>query len=363
MKSPLLQEYYTRRDGTADEFTTLLSCFQAGLYFNLKMKKGIHSPYELFVTDPSFCIDLGHDGSFRDVNAVQRWTCFEVFRTKDTTGKGIEALQEIEKLLDQGEILLLDTHSTRIPFFESFQSLDSHFDPNVHITPYNHLFVAIGHTDNHLIYVESPHLLNRNHMPYENSKCVGVISKDTLLHALNCFAIYRQVVIHEDGLNAENDVRRVVETLCSYDANQRLPSISNPDSVRYFGNEALGKLVQCIRQGLLPIGKRSVLHPTIYEGEVLLWKFRNIRQQYSILYRCLERNTDLFGDHALGLLSAMKKYMDLLEMLENKLRIMQKRNLYHCTGLPELFENMEESGKQFAQELAGWLERRKHQEG
>jgi hypothetical protein len=227
----------------------------------------------------------------------------------------------------------------------------------VHLTPYNHLFVAAGYTDKHLIYVESPHLLTSNHVPYNNSRSIGMIEKDILQYAIDCFLNYRRIHIKEEGLNDKNRVGRVVSTLQSMLDNSHTASAELTDYIRYYGSEGIDKLIDCIYSAKFLAGMHSKLHDNLHEGEVLLWKFRNLKQQQSILYHCIQRNSDHFGEDTLPLLNALKNYMDSVEILVGKLRIMQFRKKYHQDGLVELLVKIRDNDSFFLDVIARWATR------
>jgi hypothetical protein len=353
-----LQEYYIRHDGTADQLAALLNCLQAGLYFKLKNNYGITNPYELFVKDTAFCIDFHQDGSFRDVNNPTLWGCHEVFKTEDIKGKGRAALSEMELLLDQGELLIFETHIARLPFFEGFVSFDAFFDEDAHLNPpmppQNHLLLAVGHTDQHLIYVEMPHLLTSRHIPYANRKDVGIIEKDVLMHAADCFLDYRRIHIREEGLANENLIARVEKALKSTLAQSQMPPRVSPHYTRYYGNEGLDQFIEVCDSGDFQSGERSILHPSLHEGEVLLWKFRNLKQQLGILYHCVQRNEEHFGQYGGFLLQALHAYNNNVEILISKLRMMQIRRNYHTNGLADVFRKIKESNTRLLEEIARW---------
>jgi hypothetical protein len=339
-------EYYVRHDGTTDDLAALLNCFQAGLYFALKRKRRLDFPlYELFAADPAIAAEIDRDGTFRDIRTLRNWTCFDVFRTIDVEGWGAKALAGMEALLDQGEIVLFTTHNARIPFFEGYDSPEAHYDPVVHITPQNHMFTAVGHDADHLYYVESPHLLTPHHVQFGDFAGVGVIRKEVMAPAFDCFLNYRHAVIQDQVVTPEFLQRRfkgVLDTVMSAEG-KGFSSTELCD--RYGGDQAFEVLIRCCREGGLQAGVRSRQHPTLHQGEVLLWKFRNLKQQKGLLYQALIRQADRYGSHAVPLVEATAANYQRIEILVNRLRLMQFRKKYEDRGLAELFESIWESEK------------------
>jgi hypothetical protein len=96
------------------------------------------------------------------------------------------------------------------------------------------------------------------------------------------------------------------------------------------------------------------IHPSLHEGEVLLWKFRNQKQQLSILYHCVHRNEEHFGQYGGFLLQALQAYNNNVEILISKLRMMQIRKQYHMNGLADVFRKIKESNTRLLEEIERW---------
>lgn len=349
MNANLLREYYVRHDGVFDDFVPQLNCFQAALYFVLKAKTGRDRPYELFVQDPSYCLNIDADGRYRELRLAARWQGFEVFQTHDVKGRGDATMAEIEALLDAGEIVIFETFLNRVPHMRDFIALDFPFQPDMHNTPHNHIFVALAYTDTHLYYVEAPFLLNANHVPYHHSPCVGMIDKSVLRHATDCFLNYRRVEIKEEGLG-HNLQLRVVAAMRSLLDNAVRPAEESPQGVVFYGAEAMERLVECCRSGAFAMSRASTLYQTS-EGEVLEWKLGNVRQQKTLLYWSIESNPALFGEHAPGLLAALKEALDLCQMAASKLRLMLLKKQDDTAAVQGMLLRMQQSDLRF-QELA-----------
>ncbi|MCD1258628.1 hypothetical protein B5M42_007250 [Paenibacillus athensensis] len=349
MNANLSKEYYVRHDGVFDDFVPQLNCFQAALYFVLRAKTGMSRPYELFVQDPSYCLNLDAEGRYRELRLAERWQCFEVFQTHDVKGQGDATMAEIEAMLDAGDIVIFETFLNRVPHMRDFLALDFPFQPEMHNTPHNHIFVALGYSDTHLYYVEAPFLLNANHVPYNNSPCVGMIEKSVLRHATDCFLNYRRVEIKEDGLR-QNLQTRVVNAIRSLLDNAVRPVKESPEGVIYYGAEAIDQLVECCRNGAFAMKRSSTLYQTS-EGEVLEWKLGNVRQQKTLLHWSIEKNQELFGDYAPGLLKSLKETLDACQMTASKLRLMLLKKQEDTTAVQGMLLRMKEGDLRF-QELA-----------
>ncbi|MCD1258626.1 hypothetical protein B5M42_007240 [Paenibacillus athensensis] len=353
MNGNLSKEYYVGHDGVFNDFAPLLNCFQAALYFSLKAKKGLDKPFELFVQDPSYGLDTDPDGRYREIRNVQGWKCFEVFQTHDVKGRGAATLAEIEALLDQGDLVIFETFLNRVPHMKDFLALDFPFDPTRHNTPHNHIFVAVDYSDTHLYYLESPALLNAAHVPYENSRCVGMIEKSVLHHAIDCFLNYRRLEIKDAGLAEDNKRRRVVAAMRSLIGNIGRPVLETPTYTRHYGTDGLDRLIACCRSGEFVFSRPSSIHQSS-EGDVLEWKLSNTRQQKSVLYHCIEAHPELFGAYGPALLERMRASIELWQMTMSKLRLMKLRRQDDTAALQELLLRMKDSELRFQEEAVRW---------
>ncbi|MCD1258627.1 hypothetical protein B5M42_007245 [Paenibacillus athensensis] len=356
MNGNLAKEYYVRHNGVFDDFVAQLNCFQTALYFVLKNKTSVETPCELFVQDPSYGLELDCEGRFRQLRLTESWQCFEVFQTHDFKGRGPQTLAEIEALLDAGEMVLFETFLNRLPHMTGYIALDFPFEPAKHDLANNHIFVALAHTDTHLYYTEAPILLNANHVPYLNRRDIGMIDKTVLHHATDCFLHYRRVEIKEEGLLLSRHLR-VTDAIRSMLANATRPKQSLPDGgTLYYGADALDKLAECCRSGAFVMNRRSMGYES-KEGEVLEWRASLIRQQKTMLYRCLERNPELFGSDAVELSDTLKRSADVWQAALSRMRLMLLKQQDDTTALQALLMKMKECDQRFLEAAARWYAR------
>jgi len=356
MNANLAREYYVRHDGGFDKFVAQLNCLQTALYFVLRCKTGIAEPYELFTQDPSYCLELDAEGRYRQLRLSESWQCFEVFQTHDVKGRGEATLAEIEAMLDAGEIVLFETFLNRVPHMTGFIALDFPYEPARHDLPHNHIFVALGHTDTHLYYGEAPVLLNANYVPYRNRRDIGLIEKSVLRHAMDCFLHYRRVEIKEDGLrhNRQLRVTAVIRSLLDHAARprQELPT----GGMVYYGADALDKLADCCRSGAFAMNRPSTVYES-KEGQVLEWRASLIRQQKTLLYRCIQRNPELFGDDTPALLGTLKQSSDAWQTALSRVRLMLLKQQEDTTALQSLIVKMKACDQQFLEAAERWYAR------
>ncbi len=347
----LSRDYYTDREGVTDGFTRLLNCFQASLYFILRNQRDIVDPYELFLQDHSFSVILNNEGRMKDIRFCQSWSCFEVVNTEDVKGRGVETFAEIEQWLDRGEIVLFETHSHRVPFHQDFISPEYPYDEATHNHAANHLFVALAHSPTELYYVEAPWLLRPDFVPYQNSKCVGVIQKKALQPAFDCFLHYRIVHIRLEGMAESVFSQRFLSVLKDISAHRCMPATSTAEESHYYNREGVEALIRCFEEGRIQLGRKSLSY-VLKEIRLLEWRLSLIRQQKYMFWQSMRNQRKLFDSRIESGLEALRENVNGWEALVNKLRWMLRRKEYTYRPLLSILEKVHASEGRLTEELA-----------
>jgi hypothetical protein len=355
----LKRDYYYSKDGNMDSFVALLSCFQAPLYFMLKAKFEIETPYEIFLQNPSFSLISRHDRAIEDIRAPFEWPYNEIFEINYFQGSGYKTFAIIEKMLDQGEMVMFSPLVSRVPYFKYFISKDHPYDPSIHNNPFSHICLALTHNEEELFYAEGPWGIHpSNFIPYQNSKCIGVIRKEELKEAFDGFLNYRTVEIKQQALGETSSSQRLITMLKYILDNFHMPPSVKDGCTYTYNNEALKKLVQYCDEGLFELAQKSDLYD-LTECGLLEWKFSSIRQKKTILITCIKKyKNEMKAMNLDRLIQLLEENIQSLVFLTNKLRKMDNAKKYIALNeMKTYFEKIILSEAHFIAELENSIEK------
>ena len=281
----LTAEYYFRKDGQWDQFVAILDCAQAPLYFILKQKTNINNPSELFLKSIDFHLCQNSDGAIANIDFRERPIGDGVFKTTKYTGTGTVALSQIEVLLDQGEMVLIQTYPDRLPFFNGFAGLNAAYTRTEALQT-GHVFLAVWHDRDFLYYLDDPLTVNqKNFVPYELNKSIGMIRKDEIIHAFNLYVNYATIAINEAGFpNTQTALAMIKEIMENAITGYGKKTEERDGMIISYQKEALAKLVELCGQGRLSL-KQKVDKLDLYG--LMNWKFAEIWNRRTILHHCL----------------------------------------------------------------------------
>lgn len=338
-----MNDNYFRPDGSVNYFPKLLSCMQGVLYFFLKSKfEDIGDPYEVFIQDTNFTLMQNKDGSIYEIDFLKSWDYNQVFFLDYRKGKGMEALKEIEYLLDGGEIVLFQTFFPRVPFFKFFVSIDAQYCEEKEQP--EHIFVAIKHDKEYIYYLEAPWLINNNFLSYNGSKTVGKVKKKDLESAFECFLNYYSITVFEEGLYKSLEGGLIKAYIKDILEQFNRPSQIQNSIVNTYNAEGVKKLIEMSHQGAYQFkdriqNEKYELYMCVYN--LFEWKFENIRQRNWILQECIRRHPELFQSPFYDkVLNTMSQTIIPLAHILGKLRKMSKTDRFeHPSCMVKYFQS------------------------
>lgn len=294
----LTAEYYIKPDGSFDPYLSILSCHNAVLNLIYQNKMGVEAPCELFLYYLDFRLVLDSQEIIRDIEFRERQFNEGFFKAKQFSGKGREGLAEIEALLDQGEIVIIQTFTERLPFYLHFKG----FDTPEELLLLGHIFLAVGHDRDRLYYVEAPWNINqKNYLPLESNHSIGVIPKEQLEPAFSHFVNYAVIAIDESRApDTDQAMAMIIEVINSFLAVYHR-KVTDHDGLRfYYGKAALDKLITICGQGYLHLDQIVTDSGKLSLYRLLIWKFWEIVHLRKLFRCCLDKFAIYFNQETLN---------------------------------------------------------------
>lgn len=353
----LTAEYYLKPDGSTVPYLTILSCQDAVLNLIYQNKTGVETPCELFLNYLDFRLVLDSQEVIRDIEFRERVFNEGFFKVKQFSGKGRDGLAEIEALLDQGEIVIIQTFTERLPFYLHFKG----FDAPEELLLLGHIFLAVGHDRDHLYFVEAPWNINqKNYLPLEYNHSIGVIPKEQLEPAFSHFVNY--AVISIDESRAPDTVRAVAmitEVINSFLAVYHRKVADHDGLQVYYGKVALEKLISICGQGYLHLNQIVTGSGKLSLHRLLVWKFWEIVHLRKLFHRCLCKFAAYFNQENLNkTLSVLEANIQAWEGIIHTIEDRHYRKQYMVdthfqTGFKEIAE-LEEKLAELLQSVVNW---------
>ncbi|RCX17250.1 phosphopantetheine binding protein [Anaerobacterium chartisolvens] len=318
MRENLDAEYYFCRDGSFDEFTQLLDCNSLMYYFYLKRYVKDYAKYVgILMQDISVNVSLNPDGSLCNIWCDNFDEVDELFKAEVVNGKGYESMADIERLLEQGKIVVIKTYTKKLPFNKDFISLDFEVtDLQEEIEKSNHTFIAVAHDDEMLYYIEVPAVLNDRFIPYGKNKSVGVIKKTDLKPAFDLDLIFASVDIDTEKLARGIDIKDLLRKSIS---NYFKPCYYNNGFKVYCGFEAMEMLKQIFESEGLCLDHKHSYYKYIDVKGFLDWKLWAVLARKMLLKEMLEQYRDIYPEF-----SRQNLNDDLSELVEEWKRFRMK---------------------------------------
>lgn len=287
--------YFHHTDGTANLMASWLECQQLSYYFTLCKKYPHSKPIEYFLEHLWFNVSFTPT-SLVDIELHNRKP-HGAFLSESYSSVGMQGMQGIEKLLDEGYIVPFQTYEKRIPFYHAFRSFTEPYSEEHSGTP--HTFVAIGHTRDELYYTEAPWGLREiGHVGLPENKSVGVISKLDLRHAFDCFVTYSRIELDEDAhqrIDSDSYLEDYVRETADLEKKlSKAQSAASGDSSRLFHVSGLERLYRMLEEGVIPLGEPSSSDSGVTNGDLLHWKFNSVRNRRAVLEQALLKRYSSF---------------------------------------------------------------------
>ena len=339
---PSVQYYHLIGDN--DQLITYLNCFQSCIYNVYKTEQKIRDEdlIEIFLGDTAFGVIEAGDGSIYDIVFMDGAINKLGFTFFYTLGQGMEVLPAVEALLEQGKAVIIQTYMQRVPFFINFIGFDypldeEHYRQNFRLY---HTFLVVGYDREHLYYVESPYVLNKEHyLPYENNQSIGVISKKELIPAFNTFFNYTYLKFDEKQPpdmfdNMKLDIVKSVMAKSFSNYHQKVAE--NGKKNCFCGKAAMDRLHWHFQNGTMDL-QQTIAQFNIKLDQLLIWKFQFIMNRRYILARALEKyRGDFASGDAGALVDLLNSNVKAWRILISKLKRIQARKETSYQGLDEI---------------------------
>ncbi len=288
MKDPdvLETEYYHDSHGKPIQSVQYLgNCLTRNIYFILKDR--VDNPYLLksaYIDD--FSMNLVTDSTSTIINIqnndIKNPACYVTEHNKiGLINDGLQAIKYIEMLLDQGEIVFVNTLMKQVPFYKSFIN-NAAQDP-YEVADY-HYFLILGHTDHEFYYLDNHVNYGKKHRPYPGNKSIGVDSKSNFIHAFdlqfNCFTLmpdYSELA----GLNS-----RIPYVIGQSIENYKSVGIGcEEDQTVYFGRSMIHKFIDVYTGGQIHLNDRIPNREhTVYSLSNTVFNRNNDRKRVLLMF-------------------------------------------------------------------------------
>ena len=289
------------------------SCIRQCIYlsFSEEIDK-IENPNYLFFDDINFQLSMNRRGEISDIN-LKTINKDKFFKLKRYSANGKKAMPLLEKLIDEGHVVLIKTITEKLPFL-------SYYNPNFSHSKTNsipHLFKVVWHDERNLYYVDTHWNLRKGfYIPFEYNENVGVISKEEVNPAFNikldCYTISLDMEkLNEAQSQIPSTLKRMVENYYV-----KRPGFSYLKSkVTTQGRNSLVDLIEICNKEYLDTNVKLKNSDKTIHG-LLFWKFNDLFGRVANMHNTL---TTYFNN---------KGRNDVDEILENILALRNIINIF-----------------------------------
>lgn len=243
--------YY--HDANGDKNTVLQNlgdCYTRNIFFVLKNEIHEDKLMKGYVDDFGFAFERLNGGAIQTIynHDIKSPSCYaKVKNYRTLKNDGTQAIEIIESLLEQNEIVFANTFMRRLPFYKSYQEIiGSEYNDVID----GHIFLLLGHQDDSLYYLENYVNLNQNFVPYEGNASIGVESKAVFGNAFHyqfsCFTIEPN---RKELLTLDD---RIPSVLGSMIKSYNKPAYVNKLGHQvFYGRAAIEEMISICNEGLL----------------------------------------------------------------------------------------------------------------
>lgn len=272
----LERNYYYNEIGEREEIVNILSDCEsqcAYLLIRNKYKCDIENYYDIFLEDISFNLKMSTIGEFNELSVARRIK--EIFTLVDYKQTGIDGFNEIEKLLDNDEMVIIGTVIQWMPF-------SKFYEPEFNAVNYkgNHTFLIIGYDEENFFFVENPDLIRKSGFVEYKKKDIGVLKKEILKTAAEYCCTCKTINVNLENVKNCNVIS---EKAMEYSVNGFNRSNEITDNcVTYYGKNALNELINCCKKGSIDL---CTIAPTKDRDmyTYLDWKIWSIKNRRNML--------------------------------------------------------------------------------
>lgn len=302
-KESLELDYYTDKNGTQNEIIKNLgNCFTKNMFFILKnYVDNVETLYKAYIDDFTFHISRDSKGviSSIDINDIINFEIYvEMCNKISVKQNGVKAMEELEHLLDNNEIVFINTFMRKVPYYKTYVEALSE-DDNTLVD--RHIFLALWHTKDTLYYLDN--VVNRNpkfFVPYEKNNDIGVAKKSEFLnaftHQFNCCTIKPNlkelkiidenltIVLKETIRNYHKSVKAEFNgnnTFCGRNSILELENICKEE--RFYMNESVSTYVTDLFSRIDIVFSRSCSRKKVFLNYLTVTKNVNARSVSKII--------------------------------------------------------------------------------
>ncbi|MBT2284274.1 hypothetical protein J7E78_12070 [Paenibacillus polymyxa] len=191
----LKEEYYYDSSGKPNEIVQSLgNCLTRNIYFMLR--KRFENPTLLmsaYIDDFSMILMTDVQDRIIDIqiNDIKSPDCYVYEKNKiEIENNGQQAIQHIESLLLQEEIVYVNTMMKLVPYYRTFKENPSEEELSV---VDSHIFLILGQTNDDFYYMDNPVNYSGRFRAYSENKSIGIDTKSNFYNAFNrqfnCFTL------------------------------------------------------------------------------------------------------------------------------------------------------------------------------
>lgn len=296
----LNQEYYRDNLDNILAVPSSLNCLNGTLYFHCKVSLNPPNLATAFIQRTDLCIAKDLDNNFVHLGSVSYTNklffeknvlpTIDAFDLTLNQSTGIEGIKEIEKKLDEGKILSLDTYTDRLEFYLTFKSLDTEFDSNTPIP--SHFILLIGHSNDQFFYVEDPSYINyMNYQMHTENRYVGVINKSSLLCAMNIYSNAYEVSLNKDKIQYYTSFNYFKSCLAQLIQAYQAEPIKSDEHVFFYGKLCYSELISMLSDSSTKLSRKfpGLDHLGAENLKSLLsWQFHDVYSAKKVLLFSVE---------------------------------------------------------------------------
>lgn len=296
MQENLQLEYHFQENGELHPIVDLLDCRARICYYAfIKNNKSYKNIHQFFMDDITLSVGLNKSDRIEQIEYLSYPLNFQIFEDEQALEAPVlekqegpvstaylpfkdlftikqyavnesNAIEQIESLLNRGEIIALKTYMERVPFSNLFISFDYPFNN----LPFGHSFAIVAYDKDHFYYVESPPLMRQeNCIPFKGNKAVNLIKKEELLPAMNAGVDIATITF--SNMEKLDDFSKIALFKEYTIAGYSLPRVSSDRLEVHFGKNALDQLIRLAGKEVLLLDEQ-VENTTNTLASLLLWK-------------------------------------------------------------------------------------------
>ncbi len=327
--------FFSKPNGSVDHTAMSLYCFESAVY-NITKNSGYierEMAKSLFLRNihPTFWYNA-ETGSFRinnkSINLIPIWHKY-IKINKYVKKQDKNSISFLESLLDSGNMVILQTVFERISFYQKY---NPEFDCKDYFQgEANHANIVLYHDEDKFYFVDKiPYCVNKNFVPYEDNKYIGVASKidfeDACNYFMRCYTIDMDLQQLKDKDLINSDINTFILEMTNTFAGTEN---SKEGYTLYHGITAWEKLIEfCEKEADL----KNYFHTqgwTMYDRICFdIWMLHSSRL-ILLEYLLQRKNSSSCNENFSRLIDALVKSINQIKLLEKAMakRVISRKSL------------------------------------